>query len=264
MKLKKLLIISLASVLSLSVIGCTSSKEDNKIIVGASSTPHAEILEVIKPQLEKEGYQLEIKIFDDYVTPNTALEEGSIDANYFQHIPYLEETIESTGYNLTSVAKIHLEPMGLYSNKIKSVEEVSEGATIAIPNDPSNGARALKLLVKLGLIEVKEGDLIGAKDITKNPKNIKIKELDAAQLPAILDDVESAIINTNYALSANLNPTKDSIAIESKDSPYSNILAVKEENKDGEKTKVLSKALISSEVKEFIETEYKGSIIPSF
>lgn len=264
MKLKKILTLGLISALSLSIIGCTSSKEDNKIVVGASSTPHAEILEVIKPQLEKEGYKLEIKVFDDYITPNTALEEGSLDANYFQHVPYLEETIASTGYKLVEVEKIHLEPMGLYSDKVKSVNEIADGSTIAIPNDPSNGARALKLLAKEGLIEIKDGDLIGAKDITKNPKNIKVKELEAAQLPSVLNEVEAAVINTNYALSANLNPTKDAIAIESKNSPYANIVAVKEENKDSEKTKALSKALISKEVKEFIETKYKGSIIPSF
>lgn len=264
MRLKKLLTLALSSVILVSNVGCSSSKEDNTIIIGASSTPHAEILEVIKPQLEKEGYELEIKVFDDYVLPNTALEEGSIDANYFQHVPYLEETVASTGYKLTYTEKIHLEPMGLYSNSIKSIDKIKDGATIAIPNDPTNGARALKLLAKEGLIEVKAGELIGAKDITKNTKNIKIEELSAEQLTSVLKDVDAAVINTNYALSANLNPTKDAIVIESKDSPYSNILAVKEDNKDSEKTKAISKALTSQEVKKFIETEYKGSIIPSF
>ncbi len=154
--------------------------------------------------------------------------------------------------------------MGLYSNSLKSINEIKDGATIAIPNDPTNGARALKLLANEGLIKVKEGELIGAKDITENPKNIKVKELAAEQLTSVLTEVDAAVINTNYALSANLNPTKDAIIIESKDSPYANILAVKEENKDSEKIKALSKALTSKEVKEFIEKQYKGSIIPSF
>ncbi|WP_042275018.1 MetQ/NlpA family ABC transporter substrate-binding protein [[Clostridium] dakarense] len=262
--MKKLLTLALSSAILVSVVGCSSSKDDNKIVIGASSTPHAEILEVIKPQLEKEGYKLEIKVFDDYPLENTALEEGSIDANYFQHVPYLEETVASTGYKLTYTEKIHLEPMGLYSNSLKSINEIKDGATIAIPNDPTNGARALKLLANEGLIKVKEGELIGAKDITENPKNIKVKELAAEQLTSVLTEVDAAVINTNYALSANLNPTKDAIIIESKDSPYANILAVKEENKDSEKIKALSKALTSKEVKEFIEKQYKGSIIPSF
>lgn len=264
MKFKKLLTLALSSAILVSVVGCSKGTGDNKIVVGASSSPHAEILEVIKPQLEKQGYELEIKVFDDYILPNTALDEGSLDANYFQHVPYLEETVKEKGYKLTYTEKIHLEPIGLYSNKVKSLDEIKKNSIIAIPNDPTNGARALKLLADNGLIKVNDGELISVKDIIENPKNIEIKEMNAEQLPTVLKDVEAAVINTNYALSAKLNPTKDAIVIESKDSPYSNILAVREDNKDSEKIKVLSKALTSKEVKAFIEKKYKGSIIPSF
>lgn len=264
MKFKKLLTMALSSAILVSVVGCSNGSDDKKIVVGVSPNPHAEIVEVIKPQLEKEGYELEIKVFDDYVLPNTALEEGSLDANYFQHVPYLEETVKEKGYKITYTEKIHLEPIGLYSDKIKSLDEIKENGVIAIPNDPTNGARALKLLAENGLIKVNDGELIGVKDIIENPKNIEIKEMNAEQLPTILKDVDGAVINTNYALSANLNPTKDAIAIETKDSPYANVLAVREENKESEKIKALSKALTSKEVKEFIEKEYKGSIIPSF
>lgn len=264
MKLKKLLTVALSSAILVSVVGCSKGTDNNKIVVGASSSPHAEILEVIKPQLEEQGYELEIKVFDDYILPNTALDEGSLDANYFQHVPYLKETIKEKGYKLTYTEKVHLEPIGLYSDKVKSLDEIKENSTIAIPNDPTNGARALKLLADNGLISIKDGELISIKDIVKNPKNLEIKEMNAEQLPTVLKDVEGAVINTNYAISAKLNPIKDAIVIESTDSPYSNILAVREDNKDSEKIKALSKALTSKEVKEFIEKEYQGSIIPSF
>lgn len=265
MKLKRIVTLAIATVIATSLVGCSSSKDDKKIVVGASATPHAEILEIIKPQLEKEGYELEIKVFDDYVLPNTGLAEDSLDANYFQHVPYLEETNKEKGYSLTYTAKVHLEPMGLYSKKIKSLDEIKDNATILIPNDASNGARALKLLADNGLIELNENnELVGVKDIKSNPKNITIKELNAEQLPSALPDVDAAVINTNYALSANLNPTKDSIVIESKDSPYSNILAVREDNKDDEKIKALTKALTSEEVRNFIKEKYNGNIIPSF
>ena len=273
MKLKKLLSLGLAAIISVSAVGCSSSKdekdsieasESKTIVVGASSTPHAEILEEIKPLVEAKGYDLDIKIFDDYVMPNTALNEGSLDANYFQHIPYLEETISQKGYKLTYTEKIHLEPMGVYSKTLKNLEELSNNSKIAIPNDPTNGSRAIQLLADNGLIKVSDHDLLTIKDITENPKNIEFVEVEAAQLPSVLEDVDAAVINTNYALSANLNPTKDAIAIESSDSPYSNILACREDNKDSEKIKVLSEALTSPEAKAFIEEKYKGSIISSF
>ena len=266
MKLKKLAKVLLVSTLAVGLLtGCSSgSKDDKTIKVGASPTPHAEILEVAKPLLEKEGYKLEVSTYDDYVLPNDALADGSLDANYFQHIPYLEETVKEKGYDLTYCAKVHIEPMGIYSNKVKKLDEVKDGDKVAVPNDSTNEARALKLLAKQGLIEVKDGELITVKDITKNPKNLKFVEVDAAQVPSTLDDVAIAVINTNYALNVGLNPTKDALAIESSDSPYVNIVAIRTEEKDSDKIKALTKALNSDEVKKFIEEKYNGSIVPAF
>lgn len=276
MKLKKVLTFALTLLVTTSLVACTgkgdekkgdaaaTSKEDKVITVGATASPHAEILEEVKPLLKEKGYDLEIKIFNDYVMPNTALDEGSLDANYFQHIPYLEETVKAKGYKLTYTSKVHLEPMAFYSDKIKDFKDIKEGSTIAIPNDPTNGARALKLLADNGLIKVKDGELITKNDITENPKNVEIKELNAEQLPTVLKDVEGAVINTNYALNADLNPLDDALVIESKDSPYANIIACREDNKDSEKIKALSEAINSDEIKTFIEKQYKGSVIPAF
>lgn len=268
MKIKKLLTLALSLTIVGTLVACgnqaQSKKDDKKIVVGATAKPHAEILEKVKPILEKEGYDLEIKVFDDYTLLNTALSEKSIDANFFQHIPFLDNEVKQKGYKLTYTAKVHLEPMGVYSKKIKSLNDIKNGAEIAVPNDPSNEARALRLLEKNGLVKFKEGQTITPRDITENPKNLQFKELDAAQLPRVLDDVEVAVINTNYALEAKLNPTKDSLAIESKDSPYANILAVREEDKDSAKIQALTKALNSPEIKKFIEENYNGSIIPAF
>ena len=266
MKLKKLLSLTLAGVISASLlVGCSNqSGEDKTIKVGASPTPHAEILEVAKPLLEKQGYSLEVVEFDDYVLPNTSLAEGDLDANYFQHIPYLEQMNSEKDLKLTYTAKVHIEPMGIYSEKHDSLDEIKDGAKIAVPNDATNEARALQLLAKNGIIEVADKELITAKDITKNPKNVEIVEVDAASVPSSLADVDFAVINTNYALNVNLNPTKDALAIESSDSPYVNILACREDNKDSEKIKALSEALNSEEVKKFIEEKYDGSIVPAF
>ena len=266
MKLKKLLSLTLAGVISASLlVGCSStSGEDKTIKVGASPTPHAEILEVAKPLLEKQGYSLEVVEFDDYVLPNTSLAEGDLDANYFQHIPYLEQMNSEKDLKLTYTAKVHIEPMGIYSEKHDSLDDLAEGAKIAVPNDATNEARALQLLAKNGIIEVADKELITAKDITKNPKNVEIVEVDAASVPSSLADVDFAVINTNYALNVDLNPTKDALAIESSDSPYVNILACREDNKDSEKVKALTEALNSNEVKSFIEEKYDGSIVPTF
>ena len=266
MKLKKLLSLTLAGVISASLlVGCSStSGEDKTIKVGASPTPHAEILEVAKPLLEKQGYSLEVVEFDDYVLPNTSLAEGDLDANYFQHIPYLEQMNSEKDLKLTYTAKVHIEPMGIYSEKHDSLDDLAEGAKIAVPNDATNEARALQLLAKNGIIEVADKELITAKDIAKNLKNVEIVEVDAASVPSSLADVDFAVINTNYALNVNLNPTKDALAIESSDSPYVNILACREDNKDSEKVKALTEALNSKEVKSFIEEKYDGSIVPTF
>lgn len=272
--MKKITVLLLTIILSVGFLGCggkknkldnTQNKENKKkIVVGASPTPHAEILEVSKEELKKEGYELEIKPFTDYQIPNRALSEKQLDANYFQHIPFLEESVKEKGYKLTSIAKIHIEPMGLYSKKIKKLEEIKNGAEIAIPNDPSNGGRALKVLENAGIIKLKSGELVTKLDIMENKKNIKITEVDAAQLPRILGDIEAAVINTNYAIEASLNSLKDAIVIESKDSPYVNILAVREEDKNKNYIKALSKALTSEAVKKFIQEKYNGNIIPVF
>lgn len=267
--MKKLLTLTIAIILSLGAFaGCSSSnssEESKKTIkVGATPVPHAEILEQAKPLLAAKGYTLEIVEFTDYVTPNTALAEGELDANFFQHIPYLEEFNKEKGLSLVYTAKVHIEPMGIYSNKVEDLASLADGATIAIPNDPSNGARALRVLEAAGLIKVAEGDLVSKLDITENPKNFVIEELEAAMLPRQLENVDAAVINTNYALEADLNPTADALALESSDSPYSNILVARADNKDSEAIKALSEVLNSAEIKKFIEENYKGSIVPAF
>lgn len=249
---------------SATAAGSAAGSTKKVIKVGATPVPHEEILEQVKPILAKEGYDLQIVEFTDYVTPDTALAEGDLDANFFQHIPYLQEMNKEKNLNLDYTVKVHIEPMGVYSQKITKLDDLKNGATIAIPNDPTNGARALRVLESAGLIKLKSGDLVSKLDITDNPKNLKIDELDAPQLPRVLGEVDAAVINTNYALQAKLNPTKDALAIESKDSPYANVLAVREEDKNKDYIQALSKALNSPEIKKFIEDKYQGSIIPAF
>lgn len=234
--------------------------------VGATPVPHAEILEFIKPMLKEKGINLEIVEFTDYVQPNKALNEGSIDANFFQHVPYMDEFAKNNNMQLVALAKVHVEPMGIYSKKIKDLSELNDGATISIPNDPTNEGRALLLLQKNGLIKLKDSASLTATpvDIADNPKNLKFSELDAAQLPRTLQDVDASVINTNFALEAGLNPLNDAIAIEDKDSPYANVLTVRPDNKDDPAIKALAEALNSSEVKKFIEDKYQGAIVPAF
>lgn len=269
--IKRLIALTLTLSLGVALAGCKSSDKpadsgnEKTIKIGVSPEPHKPIVEnAIKPLLEAEGYKVEIVEFTDYILPNTALAEGDLDANFFQHVPFLESTVKEKDYDLTYTAKVHLEPMGVYSDKIKDLKEIKDGAEIAVPNDATNEARALKILAESGLFEVKEGELITPKDITKNPKNIKIVEMDAQQLPRLLQDVEAAVINTNYALEGGLNPLNDAIALESKDSPYANIIAVRTSDKDSEKIKALTKAATSEEVKKYIEDTYKGAILPAF
>lgn len=272
MKKKSIISVLLTGVLALGLIGCgsktTTGGNDKTIKIGVSPVPHKEIVEHIIPQLEKDGYKVEIVEFTDYVIPNEALADGKIDANYFQHISYLNDTNKSKNLGLTYTAAIHLEPIALYSKKYKKASEIESGATIAIPNDPSNEARALRLLEAEGLIKLKDGELITPIDITQNTKNLKFQELEAAQLPRVLEEVDAAIINGNYALEAGLNPKVDSLVIEDKDAEaakiYRNILAVKEGNEGLEKIKALTKALTSDETKKFIEEKYDGAVIPSF
>ncbi|MCE5171505.1 MetQ/NlpA family ABC transporter substrate-binding protein [Paenibacillus profundus] len=240
--------------------------ETTKVVVGASPVPHAEILNHIKPLLKDQGIELEIKEFTDYVQPNVQVHEKQLDANFFQHKPYMDNEVNTKGYKLVSVGNVHVEPFGAYSKKIKSVDELQDGATVAIPNDATNGGRSLLLLEKQGIIKLKEGTGLEAtaRDVADNPKNLKFKELEAAMLPRALDEVDMALINTNYALQAELNPTKDALFIEDKDSPYANILTAREDNKDSEAIKKLVAALQSDDVKKFIEDKYKGAIVPAF
>ena len=277
MKRKSILSLLLTGALAISLIGCgntnkeaeTGSKgEDKTITIGVTPVPHKEIVEEIKPDLEAEGYTVKIVEFTDYVTPNTSLAEGELDANYFQTVAYLDETNEGKGLDLTYTKGIHLEPLGVYSSTIKSLDELKEGATVAVPNDPSNEARALRVLEGAGLIKLKEGELVTPKDITENPKNLKFEELEAAQLPRVLEEVGIAVINGNYALEAGLNPAENALYLEDAtkeaSKKYHNVLAVKKGNEDSEKIKALTNALTSDKVKKFIEEKYNGSVIPPF
>ena len=236
------------------------------LTVAASPVPHAEILEFVKPALAKEGVDLKVKVFTDYVQPNVQVAEKRLDANFFQHQPYLDEFNKSKGTNLVSVAAVHLEPLGAYSSKYKKLDELKDGATVVIPNDATNGGRALLLLDKAGLIKLKDSKniLSTVKDITENPKNLKFRELEAATIPRVLTQVDLALINTNYALEAKLNPEKDALVIEGSDSPYVNILVARPDDKDSEDMKKLVAALHTPEVKAFILEKYKGAILPAF
>ncbi|MET8245186.1 MetQ/NlpA family ABC transporter substrate-binding protein [Streptomyces sp. NPDC005202] len=264
-----------AGALTLGLSACGSDKSSSAssassgpLVVAASPTPHAEILNFVKKNLAKKaGLDLEVKEFTDYVTPNTATEDGSVGANYFQNQPYLDDFNKKNGTHIVPVVTVHLEPLGLYSHKVKKADELKSGATVAIPNDTVNEARALKLLDANGLITLKSG--VGSEatpqDIAKNPKNLKFKELEAAQTPRSLDDVDAAVINGNYALSSGLKPAKDALVLESaKNNPYGNFLAVKKGNEKDPRVQKLAKLLTSPEVKKFIEDKYAGSVIPSF
>ena len=242
------------------------AQAETHLRVAATAVPHAEILEHVKPVLAKDGIVLDVKVFTDYVQPNVQVAEKKIDANFFQHKPYLDEFNKNKGTNLVVVGNVHVEPYGAYSKKVKKVADLAKGAVIAIPNDPSNAGRALLLLEQNGLIKLKDSAniLSTVKDISENPKGFKIKELEAATLPRILDQVDLALINTNYALEAKLVPTRDALFIESAKSPYANILVARPDNKDSEPIKKLIAALQTAEVKQFIETKYKGAVVPAF
>lgn len=256
--------------------GCSGSKKDGekqenkKIVVGASVTPHAEILEQAKEILADKGYELEIVVYNDYVQPNVALDAGDLDANYFQHKPYLDQFNKDRGMDLVSVAIIHYEPFGIYPGKTKSLDDLKDGAEIAIPNDGSNEARALLLLQAQGLIKLADGVGMEATvvDIVENPKNLVIHEIEAAQLARSLRDVDLAVINGNYAIEAGLNVSKDAIAVEDKDSEaaniYGNIIAVRKGDENREDIKALVEALQSDKIRDFIESTYEGAVVPKF
>ncbi|HEV7776074.1 MAG TPA: MetQ/NlpA family ABC transporter substrate-binding protein [Luteibacter sp.] len=247
--------------------GCGSDKEaSGHLSVAATTVPHAEILKALKPMLASEGVDLDIKVFTDYVQPNAQVAQKQIDVNYFQTGPYLDNFNREQKANLVKIVGVHIEPFGAYSHKYKSIGELPDGASVVIPNDPSNGSRALLLLAKNGLITLNSaaGSLPTLKDLASNPKNLKFRELEAAMLPRVLDEVDLALINTNYALAAGLNPTKDALLIEDKDSPYVNFLVGRPDNKDDPRVQKLAKALTSPEAKAFIEKQYKGAVLPAF
>ena len=292
--MKKLLALTLALVLCLGLAACgggtstdtdtnadTSSDADTNgdatangetitLTVGATPNPHAEILAQVKDDLAAEGIDLVVKEYSDYVVPNTAVEEGDLDANYFQHTPSMEKFNEENGTHLVSVGKIHYEPMGIYPGLTKTLEELPDGATIAVPNDATNEARALQLLAAQGLIELKEDAGLNAtpNDITSNPKNLQFKELEAAMLPQTASEVDLSVINSNFAMEGGMNPATDSLASEDADSEaaqtFANIVAVKEGHENDPAIQALVKALQSDKVKEYIEKTYSGAVVAVF
>lgn len=245
-----------------------SAHAQDVLKVAATAVPHAEILNFVKPQLKAQGVDLQVREFSDYVQPNAAVQDKQLDANFFQHQPYLDSYNKDRKSSLVVVpnGKVHVEPFGAYSKKIKNLQDLKVGAQVAIPNDPSNGGRALLLLQKQGLIELKDPKNITATplDIAKNPKKLKFRELEAALLPRALDDVDLALINTNYAIEAKLNPTTDALFIEGADSPYTNIVAARADQAGDPRIQKLMKALHSPETKKFILEKYKGAVVPAF
>ncbi|WP_213980936.1 MetQ/NlpA family ABC transporter substrate-binding protein [Sphingomonas sp. dw_22] len=259
----------LAAFAALALAGCGksgSTDDPNALSVAATAVPHAEILDFVKPTLAKQGLKLDVRVFNDYVQPNTQVAEGRIAVNYFQTEPYLAEFNRSKGTHLVTIAGVHVEPFGAYSRKWKTLGDLPDGATVAIPNEPSNSGRALQLLAKAGLVTLLDPKSTSAtpKDIVENRRNLKFRELEAATLPRVLDQVDLALINTNYALDAGLNPTRDALAIEGKDSPYVNFLVGPESARNDPRVRKLVTALRSPEVRAFIERKYGGAVIPAF
>ena len=267
--MKKLVSFGLSLALAASALSVTAfAEEDKTITVAASATPHAEILEQAKPLLEEQGWDLEVTVFDDYVQPNLVVESGDFDANYFQHIPYLENFNEEQGTHLVNAGGIHYEPFGIYPGTKASLDELEDGDVIAVPNDTTNEARALLLLEANGVIKLKEdaGLTATVKDIGENPKNVEIQELEAAQVPRVKDEVAFVVLNGNYALEAGFSVAKDAIAYETSDSEaaktYVNVIAVKEGNEDSDAIKALVSVLKSDEIKQYINDTYDGAVIP--
>ena len=265
--MKKTIAFLLATALSLSLLAGCAGTDDKTIKIGASPTPHAEILKQAVPLLEAKGYKLEIKEFNDYILPNTAVSDKELDANYFQHITYLKNFNEEQGTDLVSAGSIHYEPFGIYAGKTSSLDELQDGAVVSVPNDTTNEARALLLLEAQGLIKLKDGVDITAtvKDIEENPKNLQIKEIEAAQLVRSLPDVDLAIINGNYAIQGGLK-VADSLAQESSDSiavtQYANVVAVRSGDENKEKIKALVEVLKSDEIKQYINDTFGGAVVP--
>ena len=268
--MKKTIAIILTLILALSLAACGGKSDDKTITIAASPTPHAEILKVAAEVLAKDGWTLEIKEYTDYVQPNNVVEDGEIDANYFQHVPYLDTFNADNGTHIVSVAMVHYEPFGIYAGTKSAIADLAEGDKIAIPNDGSNRARALLLLEAEGVITLKEGVGMDATDldIVGNPLNLEIVQMEAAQIANVRDSVALAVINGNYALQAGLNAGTDALAVEDAESisatTYANILAVKEGNENSEKIQALIKAVLSQEVKDYINNTYSGAVVPIF
>lgn len=246
--------------------GISLTAQAQTVTVAATAVPHAEILEFVKPELAKEGVTLEIKVFTDYVQPNVQVNEGRLDANFFQHQPYLDEFNASRKTQLVSISGVHVEPFGAYSNKHTNLEKLPNRAQVAIPNDATNGGRALLLLQEAGLIKLdpQAGITATPKNIINNPKNLRFRELEAATLPRVLNQVDLALINTNYALEAGLNPSDDALVIEGAESPYVNILVIKQGNESKPGLVKLAAALKTPAVREFLLNKYQGAVAPAF
>ncbi|MRH42031.1 MetQ/NlpA family lipoprotein [Aquibacillus halophilus] len=268
--MKKLLLVICVLVVTLIVSGCGSEEagalNKDKLIVGVTGGPHEQIIEKVAEVALKDGLEIEIKVFSDFAMPNVALAEGELDLNSFQHTPFFEEFKEDRGLDLVSVGKTIINPMSIYSDKITNIDEIEEGAKIGLPNDPTNGSRAMLIFEDAGLITLKEDldEEPTVRDIAENKLNLEFIELDAAQLPKQLSELTAAAINTSYAISHGFVPSEDAIFMESSDSPYANLIAARPENKDEEVVAKFVNAYQSDEVKEFIETEFKGSIIPTW
>ena len=257
-----------AAALTLAACGQGADKASDgsgPLVVGATAVPHAEILEFLKPTLEAAGTPIEIRVFNDYVQPNTQLVEGGLDVNYFQTKPYLDEFNAARSATLVTVAGVHVEPLGAYSRKFKTLAELPSGADVALPNDASNTGRSLLLLQTAGLITLRDGQnpLQTVRDVTGNPKAVRFREIEAATLPRVLDQVDLAVINTNYALDAGLQPRTDALALEGGDSPYVNYLVSRSENQSDPRVQALATALRSQAVKEFIAGKYDGAVVPA-
>ena len=269
---KKLFAGVLITTTCLFAAGCGSSSnsgasgDKKEIKMGVTAGPHAEVMEEVAKEAAKQGITIKVVEFNDYVQPNKALAEGDLDMNSMQHQPYMDNVVKKQGLKITSIGKTIILPMAVYSHKFKDIKDVTDGAKVTIPNDPTNGARALLLLQQAGLIKLKNGNSVDASvtDITENPKNLQFVELDAAQIPRSLDDTDLACVNTNYAIPAGLNPQKDSILVESKDSPYANVMAVRQGDENNETYKKVLAIYQSEPIKKFIEEHFQGTILPAF
>lgn len=252
--------------IALALGGSLLAQASDKLVVGASPTPHAELLEHLKPMLAKNGVELDIKVYTDYVQPNVQLVEKRIDANFFQHKPYMDNFNKTHGTSIQAVADVLIAPFGAYSKKITNISDLKDGAIVAIPNDAVNGGRALQLLEQAKIIKLADpkNNMSTEKDITQNIKNIKIKQLEAPMLPRVLGEVDLAIINTTFALEAKLSPSKDALILEGGQSSYVNLLAARADNKDSPAMKKLVAALLSPESKKFILERFQGNLVPAF